>query len=261
MSETLTRRAALGVLGISSMALLAACGSEASSKASAAPSSGPASTSAAPSKTASPTPTTSPSPTETPTPTPPPTEEPVPDDSPLPNDDKDYRGVATLEEMENHGEYQPGNAEHPPQNVPSPIVPASMHQNSVAGFAAALAYFGASFEYLLRTGDMSYMNEVSTDESTLDVMKKYADSTKDGIENKKTWYVNPTATLSIETKQPVLAQGAYNWTVTLNVDLGEKLFNDGQEQDVAEDKRYVKMFGEAVGRYLNNTWDLHMDIN
>ena len=163
--------------------------------------------------------------------------------------------------MEDHGEYQPGNAEHPPQNVPSPIVPEAMHQNSVAGFAAALAYFGAAFEYLLRTGDMHYMNEVSTDQETLAAMKKYADSTKTGIDEKKTWYVNPTATLTIGTKQPVLAQGAYNWTVTLNVDLGEKLFKDGKEQTVAADKRHVKMFGEAVGRYLNNKWDLHMDIN
>ena len=37
MSEILTRRAALGVLGVSSMALLAACGSKASSEASASP--------------------------------------------------------------------------------------------------------------------------------------------------------------------------------------------------------------------------------
>lgn len=252
MSENLTRRAALGVLGVSSMALLAACGSKATSEASAS-SSGSESASAAISEsaTASPSASASPSSSASATAT----------NSPLPNDDKDYRGVAKLEKMEEHGEYQPGNAEHPPQNVPSPVVPEAMHQNSVAGFAAALAYFGAAFEYLLRTGDMHYMNEVSTDQETLAAMKKYADSTKAGIDEKKTWYVNPTATLTIDTKQPVLAQGAYNWTVTLNVDLGEKLFKDGKEQTVAADKRYVKMFGEAVGRYLNNKWDLHMDIN
>ena len=242
MSEILTRRAALGVLGVSSVALLAACGSKASSEASA-----PSSSATPEATTASASPSASATATAT--------------NSPLPNDDKDYRGVAKLEKMEEHGEYQPGNAEHPPQNAPSPIVPESMHQNSVAGFASALAYFGAAFEYLLRTGDMHYMNEVSTDQSTLAVMKKYADSTKSGIDEKKTWYVNPTATLTIETKQPVLAQGAYNWTVTLNVDLGEKLFKEGKEQTVAADKRHVKMFGEAVGRYLNNKWDLHMDIN
>ncbi len=27
---------------------------------------------------------------------------------------------------------------------------------------------------------------------------------------------------------------------------------------MAADKRHVKMFGEAVGRYLNNKWDLHI---
>lgn len=250
MSENLTRRAALGVLGVSSMALLAACGSKTTSEASAS-ASGSESASASASESAATSPSASASASASATAA----------NSPLPNDNKDYSGVAKLENMEEHGEYQPGNAEHPPQNVPSPIVPETMHQNSVAGFAAALAYFGAAFEYLLRTGDMRYMNEVSTDQETLTAMKKYADSTKAGIDEKKTWYVNPTATLTIGTKQPVLAQGAYNWTVTLNVDLGERLFKDGKEQTVAADKRHVKMFGESVGRYLNNKWDLHMDIN
>ena len=253
MSENLTRRAALGVLGVSSMALLAACGSKATSEASAS-ASGSESASAAASESATASPSASASASASPSAS----ASASATNSPLPNDNKAYSGV---EKMEEHGEYQPGNAEHPPQNVPSPIVPEAMHQNSVAGFAAALAYFGAAFEYLLRTGDMHYMNEVSTDQETLAAMKKYADSTKAGIEEKKTWYVNPTATLTIGTKQPVLAQGAYNWTVTLNVDLGEKLFKDGKEQTVAADKRHVKMFGEAVGRYLNNKWDLHMDIN
>ena len=244
MSENLTRRAALGVLGVSSMALLAACGSKATSEASAS-ASGSESASAAASESA----TASPSASASASPSASASASASAANSPLPNDNKDYSGVAKLEKMEEHGEYQPGNAEHPPQNVPSPIVPEAMHQNSVAGFAAALAYFGAAFEYLLRTGDMHYMNEVSTDQETLAAMKKYADSTKAGIEEKKTWYVNPTATLTIGTKQPVLAQG------------GEKLFKDGKEQTVTADKRHVKMFGEAVGRYLNNKWDLHMDIN
>ena len=258
MSENLTRRAALGVLGVSSMALLAACGSKATSEASAS-ASGSESASAAASESATASPSASASASASASPSA--SASATATSSPLPNDNKDYSGVAKLEKMEEHGEYQPGIAEHPPQNVPSPIVPEAMHQNSVAGFAAALAYFGAAFEYLLRTGDMHYMNEVSTDQETLAAMKKYADSTKAGIDEKKTWYVNPTATLTIGTKQPVLAQGAYNWTVTLNVDLGEKLFKDGKEQTVAADKRHVKMFGEAVGRYLNNKWDLHMDIN
>ena len=55
MSENLTRRAALGVLGVSSMALLAACGSKATSEASASASgSESASAAASESATASP---------------------------------------------------------------------------------------------------------------------------------------------------------------------------------------------------------------
>ena len=40
------------------------------------------------------------------------------------------------------------------------------------------------------------------------------------------------------------------------MDLGEKLFKDGKEQTVGLISVTVKMFGEAVGRYLNNKWDL-----
>jgi len=50
------------------------------------------------------------------------------------------------EKRDGQGAHPPVPADPPPQNVPSPIVPEAMHQNSVAGFAAALAYFGAAFE-------------------------------------------------------------------------------------------------------------------
>ena len=135
-----------------------------------------------------------------------------------------------------------------------------MHQNTVAGFASALAYFGAAVDYLLQTGDMKYVREVSTDADTLNALQKYADRTAKGIEE-KTWYEKPSATMVISSKQPTIAQGAYNWAVDFTIDLGEKLFNKGKEQDTPSDKRYVRMQGEAVGRYINNVWDLHMDID
>ncbi len=135
-----------------------------------------------------------------------------------------------------------------------------MHQNTVAGFASALAYFGAAVDYLLQTGDTKYVREVSTDADTLNALQKYADRTMKGIEE-KTWYEKPSATMVISSKQPTIAQGAYNWTVDFTIDLGEKLFNKGKEQDTPSDKRYVRMQGEAVGRYINNVWDLHMDID
>ena len=126
------------------MALLAACGSKATSEASAS-ASGSESASAAASESATASPSASASASASPSASA--SASATATNSPLPNDNKDYSGVAKLEKMEDHGEYQPGNAEHPPQNVPSPIVPEAMHQNSVAGFAAALAYFGAAFEY------------------------------------------------------------------------------------------------------------------
>ena len=249
MSSALNRRAALGILSMGSVAFLAACGSDKKEESN---SSASASASQTKSSSASSSASATPSASESPTPTPTPTE--------LVNDGKDYSGVANLDQYETPGEYQPATAQTPAQNVPTPVIPEAMHQNTVAGFASALAYFGAAVDYLLQTGDMKYVREVSTDADTLNALQKYADRTMKGIEE-KTWYEKPSATMIISSKQPTIAQGAYNWTVDFTIDLGEKLFNKGKEQDTPSDKRYVRMQGEAVGRYINNVWDLHMDID
>ena len=225
MSSALNRRAALGILSMGSVAFLAACGSDKKEESN---SSASASTSQTKSSSASSSASATPS--------------------------------AKPEQYETPGEYQPATAESPAQNVPTPVIPEAMHQNTVAGFASALAYFGAAVDYLLQTGDMKYVREVSTDADTLNALQKYADRTAKGIEE-KTWYEKPSATMVISSKQPTIAQGAYNWTVDFTIDLGEKLFNKGKEQDTPSDKRYVRMQGEAVGRYINNVWDLHMDID
>ena len=229
MSSALNRRAALGILSMGSVAFLAACGSDKKEESN---SSASASTSQTKSSSASSSASATPSASESTTPT----------------------------QYETPGEYQPATAESPAQNVPTPVIPEAMHQNTVAGFASALAYFGAAVDYLLQTGDMKYVREVSTDADTLNALQKYADRTMKGIEE-KTWYEKPSATMVISSKQPTIAQGAYNWTVDFTIDLGEKLFNKGKEQDTPSDKRYVRMQGEAVGRYINNVWDLHMDID
>ena len=124
MSSALNRRAALGILSMGSVAFLAACGSDKKEESN---SSASASTSQTKSSSASSSASATPSASESPTPTPTPTE--------LVNDGKDYSGVAKLEQYETPGEYQPATAESPAQNVPTPVIPEAMHQNTVAGFA------------------------------------------------------------------------------------------------------------------------------
>ena len=148
MSSALNRRAALGILSMGSVAFLAACGSDKKEESN---SSASASTSQTKSSSASSPASATPSASESPTPTPTPTG--------LVNDGKDYSGVAKLEQYETPGEYQPATAESPAQNVPTPVIPEAMHQNTVAGFASALAYFGAAVDYLLQTGDMKYVRD------------------------------------------------------------------------------------------------------
>lgn len=252
MSTSVTRRAALGVLGISGAAFLAACSSESAHTDTTTSAAAPAPTSATPSATAKPsaTPSVTATPSATPSPTPTPTE-----------DDKDYSGVAKIDQYDySVGKYEEATADHPARNVPLPVMPEAMKKDSAAGFAAALGFFSATVDYLIRTGDTQYLKMVSTDESTLTELQKYADRTKEGEAN-KTWYLEPNTTLTIKAPRPVYAEGSWNWQVDLSIDLGPKFYDRGELKDTPADKRYVNMSGEAVGTFINNIWDLQMDIN
>jgi len=150
--------------------------------------------------------------------------------------------------------------EHPAQNVPVPVQPESMKKDNAAGFAGALAWFGAAVDYLLQTGDMQYVNTVTLNTEAKNVLQGYAESTKKS-EADKIWYAKPSASLIITAPQPVYAGGSWNWQVKLNIDVGEKIYRKGTLQDTPADKRHIYMSGEAVGTYMNGIWDLNMDIN
>ena len=63
--------------------------------------------------------------------------------------------------------------EHPAQNVPVPVQPESMKKDNAAGFAGALAWFGAAVDYLLQTGDMQYVNTVTLNTEAKNVLQGY----------------------------------------------------------------------------------------
>lgn len=264
MSSPLTRRTALSVIGLSSAAFLAACSSESqqtTTTASAPSPSEPSSStfevqSASPrvsrTATASASATPSASPSESATAT--------PSASPTVEEKKDFSGEAKIDKYDKPGEYMAATEEHPAQNVPIPVQPESMKKDNAAGFAGALAWFGAAVDYLLQTGDMQYVNTVTLNAEAKNVLQGYAESTKKS-EADKIWYAKPSASLIITAPQPVYAGGSWNWQVKLNIDVGEKIYRKGTLQDTPADKRHIYMSGEAVGTYMNGIWDLNMDIN
>ena len=129
-----TRRTALTALGLGTAALLAACSSKSSSESSAT-----ASASATESSTASASATASVSPTAEATTT----VEPGPS----------MKGEVVLADYSSTGTFEPGTKEHKAVNVAIPVEPAKLRENSVEGLHAFIAYWQATLNYLLLTGD------------------------------------------------------------------------------------------------------------
>ena len=72
---------------------------------------------------------------------------------------KSYKGTVKLDKYEKNGEYVPATAEKKAQNVPKPLVPANMNEQSVDGMYAFIGYWLASFNYVLMTGDAEPMKK------------------------------------------------------------------------------------------------------
>lgn len=126
-----TRRTALTALGLGTAALLAACSSKSSE------SSATASASATESSTASATASVSPTAEATTT------VEPGPS----------LKGEVVLADYSSTGTFEPGTKEHKAVNVAIPVEPAKLRENSVEGLHAFIAYWQATLNYLLLTGD------------------------------------------------------------------------------------------------------------
>ena len=142
MTSVFNRRAALSVAGAgSAAALLSACApirtvvkhQEAeSSSASSSASAGPASSSSS-----------------------------AASNSPSSSSSVDHKGEVKLESYDTSaGTYSPATRTQPAKNVPKPIKPKNMNENSEEGFYSSLAFMAASMQYLMTTGDSQYTEQV-----------------------------------------------------------------------------------------------------
>lgn len=120
LTTSVSRRGALGVLGLGSAAFLAACSSSNSNG-----NGGDSGTSASSTSTRS-----------------------------------DYSGEAKIDKFDTSaGTYEPATRETPAKNAPKPIKPENMNENSVAGLYSSIAFIGAALQYALQTGDVSLIKE------------------------------------------------------------------------------------------------------
>mgnify|MGYP005869312485 FL=1 len=239
MSTMYTRRTALTALGLGTAALLAACSSKSSSESSAT-----ASASATESSTASATASASPTAEATTT------IEPGPS----------MKGEVVLADYSSTGTFEPGTKEHKAVNVPIPIEPAKLRENSVEGLHAFIAYWQATLNYLLLTGDGTRFTNIdhTGDYSTVAEFFQSMYASESG------WVIGSERpmVLSLTADRPTkdTRTGYYTWASEMVIDGAEgagvySKTND-RVQPLTEVFKYPgkPVAGQIVAHYQDGTW-------
>lgn len=236
-----TRRTALTALGLGTAALLAACSSKSSSESSAT-----ASASATESSTASASATASVSPTAEATTT----VEPGPS----------MKGEVVLADYSSTGTFEPGTKEHQAVNVAIPVEPAKLRENSVEGLHAFIAYWQATLNYLLLTGDGTRFTNIdhTGDYSTVAEFFQSMYASESG------WVIGSERpmVLSLTADRPTkdTRTGYYTWASEMVIDGAEgagvySKTND-RVQPLTEVFKYPgkPVAGQIVAHYQDGTW-------
>lgn len=212
ISTRVSRRVALGATAAGALAALTACASNIRPLADSSPS-GEASASASESASASASPSASVS------------------ASASASSGKHYKGLVKFDNFEKNGEYVPATATHKAQNVPKPLVPANMNEQSVDGIYAFIGYWLASSNYLLMTGDTEPLQKVESADS----LENYRNLTV-AYENNAGWIYgadNPM-TLELLSDSPQKISGSrirYDWLAYMNYSADMKIHIEGQGTD------------------------------
>lgn len=230
-----TRRTALTALGLGTAALLAACSSKSSATASAsATESSTASATASVSPTAEATTTVEPGPS--------------------------MKGEVVLADYSSTGTFEPGTKEHKAVNVPIPVEPAKLRENSVEGLHAFIAYWQATLNYLLLTGDGTRFTNIdhTGDYSTVAEFFQSMYASESG------WVIGSERpmVLSLTADRPTkdTRTGYYTWASEMVIDGAEgagvySKTND-RVQPLTEVFKYPgkPVAGQIVAHYQDGTW-------
>lgn len=239
MSTLYTRRTALTALGMGAATLLAACSSN-SSESSSSPSATTAPSSAS----------TTPSASVAPTPEATTTVEPGPS----------LKGEVVLADYSSTGTFEAGTKEHKAQNVPVPLEPAKLRENSVEGLHAFIAYWQATLNYLLLTGDGARFTNIdhTGDYTTVAELFQSMYASDSG------WVVGSERPLvfSLTADRPTkdTRTGYYTWATEMTIDTAEgagvySKTND-RTQTLADVFKYQgkPVAGQVVAHYQDGTW-------
>ena len=239
MSTMYTRRTALTALGLGTAALLAACSSN-SSESSATASASTTESSATASATASVSPTAEATTTIEPGPS--------------------MKGEVVLADYSSTGTFEPGTKEHKAINVPIPVEPAKLRENSVEGLHAFIAYWQATLNYLLLTGDGTRFTNIdhTGDYSTVAEFFQSMYASESG------WVIGSERpmVLSLTADRPTkdTRTGYYTWASEMVIDgtegAGVYSKTNDRVQPLTEVFKYPgkPVAGQIVAHYQDGTW-------
>ena len=229
MTSVFNRRTALGLLGAGSAAFLVACAPLRSVKKGAG--SPRESASESPASTASASPTAQ---------------------------KKDYSGEARLEKYDTSaGTYEPGTSEHPPRNMPKPIKPDNMNENSVAGFYSNLAFYVAGLEYALRSGNTMYMDQVKLEKREKESFEGDFNKLISYVAGGVIWFSNPKVVFDLKSPEPSKANQYYLWPAEIKAYYGAHVYAvNGNSKALSASEQ--KNSGNAVfrGEYIDGVWQI-----
>ncbi len=242
MSASYTRRSALAVLGLGSAALLAACSSNSSKSSATSPTS--ASSSTSPSPSASATSAAAPTPQETTT----------------IEAGPSLKGEVVLGDYSSTGIFEVGTKEYKAQNVPVPLEPDKLREESVEGLHAFIAYWQATLNYLLLTGDSSHFTNIdhTGDYATVAELFQSMYASESG------WLIGSERplVLSLTVDRPTkdTRTGYYTWATEMAIDMAEDagVYNKTNDrvQSLADVFKYPgkPVAGQIVAHYQEGTW-------
>ena len=182
----------------------------------------------------------------------------ISDDDQKKEPEKDYRGEVKLKSYDTSaGTYRPATRTQPPKNVPKPVKPDNIREESAAGLYSSLAFMIASLQYLFATGDDQYLEQSDlNDEDKRDITKDSARDMYKAFKEGEAWLDNPTFTAVLEEPQPTKRDDTYHWPVTFTSDLGEYIAAPGKVQEFKEAERKHTYKGELTAKYSDGAWRL-----
>mgnify|MGYP000009138407 FL=1 len=174
---------------------------------------------------------------------------------------KNYQGPVKLEKYDSKGEFKPGTREHKAENVPAPVEPENMYEESVDGMYSFIAFWVEAQNYLYLTGDGALLRKADpADDYTesIDLYKALYDS---GV----VWVLGEQhpMKISLNSAKPVKnprSETSYMWIATVEFGEGTEIYNSQtQETYPLNDLMQSGSRVSVITQYENGAWRMLKD--